>query len=401
MLHNKFRLLNVIFVVFIIILTTRFFNYSNWNPTWAGWCSYFVYGYLAVLVYNNRAYVRRIKSPLSKWVKLYIGLHLPCLITLLIVHGQSPMTEKGMIFSLMLFLFFYYYYLHNTSESAIIRIFTSVGLFIFAIQAVQQFFPGMAAFGVFNPKLDDSTEIIAEVRNGLYRYRLSGIFFALFCLYYYWAQLLNKTTAKSTLLFLVFLASMYLFLTRQIIFATLVTLALSSFFATNKKRRFIMLVTTIMFIVALFAYSEVLFGELISKTHEQMSEDDIRMIAFSVYWERIISNPLTFLFGNGHPAEFNYLQEELRLFTSDIGFVGQMYHYGVLWVLFYLYTLYVMLIRYRKTIPLYVKLFLFGTAINSIMVFPCSSPNEYFIWASIMYICSLHISKNGMHTAER
>lgn len=398
MLQKSFRKKNIIFVVFIIIFTTRFFNYSNWNPTWAGWCSYFVYGYLALSVYNNRAYVRRIKSPLSKWVKLYIGLHLPCLITLLIVHGQNPMEEKGMFFSLILFLFFYYYYLHNTPESVIIRIFTCVGLFIFAIQAVQQFFPGAAAFGVFNPELDNSTEIIAEVRNGLYRYRLSGIFFVLFCLYYYWSQFLNKATTKNTLLFLIFLASMYLFLTRQIIFATLVTLALSSFFATNKKRRFIMLVTTITFIAVMFAYSDVLFGELISKTHEQMSEDDVRILALATYWDRIISNPLTFLFGNGHPAEFNYLQEELRLFTSDIGFVGQMYHYGVLWVLFYFYTLYVMLIRYRKAIPLYVKLFLFGTAINSIMAFPCSAPNEYFIWASIMYICSLYINRHGMQS---
>lgn len=54
----------------------------------------------------------------------------------------------------------------------------------------------------------------------------------------------------------------------------------------------------------IFIYSDALFGELINKTQEQVSEEDIRAIALSVYWDRIISNPLTFFLGNGYPPEF-------------------------------------------------------------------------------------------------
>lgn len=390
MIKKSFKLTNTIFVVFIIIFTTRFFNYSNWNHTLAGWCSYFIYGYFALMTFNNIDRIQQIKSPFSKWVVFYIGLHLLCIITMLINYGQSPLEIKGLIFSLTIFCFYYYYFLYNTKERTIIKIFTSISLCIFAIQIIQQLFPNMAVFGIYNPEIDDSIDGIAEIRNGLYRYRLSGVFFVLFSMYYYWTKLLNKISLKNIIFFIIFFSSMYLFLTRQIMIATLVTLAISSFFVTNKKRKFVILAITFIFIGSIYIYSDALFGELISKTQEQVSEDNIRTMALSIYWDRITQNLLTFLFGNGYPNEFNFLQEEMKLFTSDIGFVGQMYHYGIIWVFFYFYTLYVMIIKYRNIIPLYIRLFLFGTAINSIMVFPCSSPYEFLIWSSIIYICSLY-----------
>lgn len=392
MTKRSFKLSNLIFVVFIIIFTTRFFNYSNWNPTLAGWCSYIIYGYIVLNIYINRDRIQRIKKPFSKWIPILITLHLLCTITMLFYYGQSPLEIKGMIFSLTIFCFYYYYYLHNVHEKTIINIFIGIALCIFAIQVVQQLFPHIAVFGIYNPETDNNINDIAEIRNGLYRFRLSGVFFVLFSMYYYWTKILTRFSLKNIILFVLFFSSMYLFLTRQIMVSTLVTLALSSFFVTNKKRKFIILAIIAIFIGVIYVYSDALFGELISKTQEQASEDNIRTIAFSVYFERITLNILTFLFGNGYPYEFNFLQEEMKLFTSDIGFVGQMYHYGIIWVIFYFYTLYVMIIKYRYIIPLYIRLFLFGTAINSIMVFPCSSPNEFLIWSSIIYICSLHIT---------
>lgn len=394
MIRKSFKLSNIIFVIIIIIFTTRLFNYANWNPTLAGWCSYFLYGYLMLITYNNKSSIQRIRSPFSKWIKIIIGLHLLCIITMFIIYDQSPIEGKTLLFSLMIFFSFYYYHLYNASEKTIIQIFTVIGLCIFAIQIVQQFFPNMAVFGIRNAENNENVEAIAEVRNGLYRYRLSGVFFVLFCLYYYWSELLHKISLKNSVFFFIFFSSMYLFLTRQIMLATLVTLALSSFFVTNKKRRITILAITAVFVGIIFYYSDALFGELINKTQEQASEDNIRAVAFSVYWNRITSNILTFFFGNGYPPEFHSLQENMRLFTSDIGFVGQMYHYGVIWILFYFYTLYVMIIKYRRRIPLYIRLFLFGTAVNSVMVFPCSSPYEFLIWSSIMYICSLYITNN-------
>lgn len=391
MFQKNIGKLNIIFVVFIIVFTTKFFNYSNWNPTLAGWCSYFVYGYIALVVYNNRDIVLRIKSPVSKWIKYYIGLHLLCLIPMFVIYGQSPIEERQMIFSLLIFLFFYYYYLNRISEITIIQIFTGAGLFIFVVQVFQQVFPANAVFGVYDLDSNSSSKVLAEVRNGLYRYRLDGVFFVLFCLYYYWSKLLNRVTIRNVLMFLIFFASMYLFLTRQLMFATMLTLALSSFLVTNKRRRNIILMITVLFIGIVFVYSDVLFGDLIDMTQEQMSGKDIRIMALSAYWKKIISNPLTFFLGNGHPPEFHYFQEELRLFTSDVGFVGEMYHYGVLWVLFYFYTLYYIIVKCRKAIPLYIRLFVFGTAINSIMIFPCRYPYEFFMWISVLYISSLHI----------
>lgn len=401
MLPKRYTLINKIFIYFFILFTTHLFNYANWNTTIAGWSSYFIYAYLVLFVYNNKNKICHIKSPVSKWIKFFIGIPMLCLITRFVLEGVSPYAERSLIFSLLTFLFFYYFYIHHVSEKALVQIFTCIGTLIFIIQIVQQLFPSIAVFGIYNPDNETVNDAIAEIRNGLYRYRIIGISFTLLCLYYYWARICNKIKFKDVILFLMFWVSMYLFLTRQVMFATLVTLTLSSFFISNAKKRYAILALTSILIIVLIIYSDLLFGDLISQTKEQATDEDVRVLALSFYWGKIIENPLSFLLGNGHPDEFVFWQENYHFFTSDIGFVGEMYHYGALWIIFYLYVLYSLLVKYRKVVPFYIKLFLFGTAINSIMIFPYRSAYEYFVWASILYICALHINKRYESTFLR
>ena len=202
------------------------------------------------------------------------------------------------------------------------QIFTCIGTLIFIIQIVQQLFPSIAVFGIYNPDNETVNDAIAEIRSGLCRYRIIGISFTLLCLYYYWARICNKIKFKDVILFLMFLVSMYLFLTRQVMFATLVMLTLSSFFISNAKKRYAILAITIILITVLIIYSDLLFGDLISQTKEQATDEDVRVLALSFYWGKIIENPLSFLLGNGHPDAFVFWQENYHFFTSDIGFVG-------------------------------------------------------------------------------
>lgn len=101
--------------------------------------------------------------------------------------------------------------------NVVINSLTTVAITIFFIQVVQQFLPNMAVFGVYEEELGKSE--VAEIRNGLYRYRLSCQCVTFFCLYYYWQQTLEKYTLKSAILSVILMASIYLTLTRQLIVA--------------------------------------------------------------------------------------------------------------------------------------------------------------------------------------
>lgn len=76
----------------------------------------------------------------------------------------------------------------------------------------------------------------------------------------------------------------------------------------------------------------------------------------------------------------------------DIGIIGEMYHYGFLWVLMYGYMLYLILWKYRKLLPIYIKMYVFGTSVNSLFIFPYRMGMEFMIWSSVLYIASLYIT---------
>lgn len=396
MINLLYKHRNKILIFFFILFTTNFFNYSGWDPTLAGWCSYFIYSYILIVVLKHRCIIKKIHSPFKYWPIHYMALIAISVISGVVMHETSIFSEKGTLTVSLVFLTYYYLYIKKISENDIIILFTIAGLCIFVIQIFQLAFPQNAVFGTFDP--DESRSDVASMRNGIYRFMIGGVFVTLFCLYYYWSKLCEGFKMTRFLMCTVFLISMYLFLTRQIMLATIITLVLSSFFVRNKKIRQYVMLSSILLCIILVAYSETLFGSLLRQTSEEASEDNIRLLSFSFYWNKIISNPVSFLFGNGHPSALMHWQYDLRLFVSDIGFVGEMYYYGLLWILLYFFTIYMIIVKYRRSIPLYLKLFTFGTFINSILVFPYRSAYEYFIWISMIYICSLHISCRNRKT---
>lgn len=386
---NKFVFFSVLFLIF----TTQAFGFIKWNPTLMGQLSYFVYAFIIYcFIARKQCNYRRI--PLNNIVRILIITSCLHIISKIFVHNESILNERQLILGFSTFLLFFIFWNKKIEEKTIIRIMTIVGLSIFSIQIFQQLFPGSAMFGIYNENLMDYTpDDLAEIRNGLYRYRIPGMFVVLFCMYYYWTELFKKTSVKNITLTFVFICSMYLSLTRQIQFASLITLLLSFFIGNrNHNNKKIIFVLAVFLCFTLINYYDVLFGELVEKTSEEANEDNIRVFAFMFYWEKIIDNPISFLFGNGYVNDLSKWQEDLELYTSDIGLVGEWYLYGVIWVIMYFVTLFIILKKYSECIPKYIKLFLIGTSINSILVFPYRSPYEYFVWISVLYICSIHIS---------
>lgn len=382
-----------ILIIAFIFFSTQFFRYADWNPTYAGRCTYFVYAFIMAFVYFYKNNLRVIYAPFKNevWMLLYLFLF-GTIVRLIIYPDSSLYEERYYILAISTFLFYHIYYICNCREHDIIKIFLFISLCIFCIQVFQIAFPEKAVFGIYDEELRNSRKAIAEIRNGIYRFRIPGYFFTLFCIYYYWNKLLLRITQKDVLIFSILLVSMYLYLTRQIIFATFFTLTCSFLFikSSSFKEKSIAVIIACGIIGLYFAND--LFGEFYKKTLQETNTGNIRWVATKFYLEKICSSPFTFLFGNGNPQSLQKWKE-LGLHPSDIGFIGEMFHYGVLWMLFYFYTVYLIVVKYGRMLPLYIKLFVFGTFIDSIMIFPYRSAHEYLVWVSMLYIASLYIGR--------
>lgn len=380
-------------IVVFILFSTQFLRYANWNPTYAGWCSYFINAFIVAYTYIYKDKIQNIRTPFREEMWMLLSLFLFGTIARLIIYPDSSLyEERHYILAYSAFLFYYIYHICDYGEQDIINIFLTISLCIFCIQVFQITFPERAVFGIYDEEIRNSHKAIAEIRNGIYRFRIPGYFFTLFCIYYYWNKLLLRITQKDVLLFSILLASMYLYLTRQIMFATFFTLTCSFLFikSSSFKEKSIAVIIACGLIGLYFASD--LFGEFYKSTLQETNTGNIRWVATKFYWDKICNNPFTFLFGNGHPQSLQKWMG-LGLYPSDIGFIGEMFHYGVLWILFYFYTVYLIIFKYGRMLPLYIRLFVFGTFIDSILIFPYQSAKEYLVWVSMLYIASLYIGR--------
>lgn len=389
----------IIIGVLLLFFFTHFFQYKYWSLEWGGRLNYVISGAILMFFLKSKKYIE--DFPFNNLVKsLFVVAYLH-LFPFIIIYGESVYDARHFLLGYFVFLLYYIFQVGKISERCIISVMTIFGILFFFIQLIQQFVPDSSVFGVYDENrinLNDSD--VAEIRNGLYRFRLPGFFVVLFCLYYYWQNLLKKFEAKHFFLFFCFLCSIYLTLTRQIIFATFVTLIVSFFFKDNKAKRYFPIVV-IFISIFLCLFSDVLFGEFIEKTTDEANKDNVRNLCFLHYWNQVTSDVIPSIFGHGNLKIQEYWQDMFRFYRTDIGLFGEWFLNGLLWILIYFYTIYLVLYKHRETIPLYIKLFVFGTFINSFMVFPYRSRDEFFVWVSMLYCASLYIAgKNDLLVEE-
>lgn len=299
------------------------------------------------------------------------------------------------------FGFYYIFCVRHCSEERIIKSLVVVGLVIFAIQVFQQLYPQYAVFGIYDEErsMRNNYELVEE-RNGLMRFSLGGVNITLMCMYYYWGKILERRSVKNLLIFALFILSMYLFLTRQIIFSSILAFLSTLLFQGKTKNHWKVLFFVVALLLGIALNFESLFGELAESAESEFNTDNIRYASIMYFGEKIFTNPVTILFGNGLGA-MNMDLKDIGLDPTDIGFVGQAFYYGLLWIAVWLYTIYLILFKYGSKLPLYIKLFVLGTSIHSLGMFPYRSASEAAIWAAMLYISSLYIKKDSNFEVKR
>lgn len=390
MKEKIFILINLLF----LLLASHCFSYVNWDPTLGGQVSQLVYLSIFIIYFIIGRKYNHTSIPYQGIVWLLFAIPFLSTFSKVFIYSEPFYDLRTTHFPLVLFLSFFTFWSLNVKENTIIKVLTIFGFAIFAIQLVQILFPDIAVFGIYDPDSDAATweDDVAEVRNGIHRYRIGSYAVTLVCMYYYWCRFLDNITPKRFLFFAIFFASMYFNLTRQIMAASLITLALSFLVRPSTFSQKIKYILGILIFGAIiYSYSDVLFGSLLEQTQdENYGQDNIRVLTYGFYWQQIIEKPLMLIIGHGYIHDIDYWQEFYKFFWSDIGIVGQWFLFGVLWIALYVYIL-ILFIKNRKKVPSYILLYAFATFLCCPMIFPYTSSVSYYIWTCILYISSRSI----------
>lgn len=315
------------------------------------------------------------------------------------LYGQ-PLFKSVMAVSPSLIWLFYFLLPHwKIKESSILKAFLFIALFIVGVQIIQQFtFPDVA-FGVKTPDEIEAGQEIAEKRSGLWRFTIgNNAFYTAVILFALWTGVKWKIRNVSVLIIGILLISVYLTLTRQVLFSMVLTLLLSFFVGKDSINVRALVVGGILFIL-LFKFSNLLFGDLIKMVGEDARKDYVRVLAANFFWNETFQSIPTIYFGHGVARSDSFLQvqekfqEVYHYYTTDVGFIGIMWHYGIIYVIACYDLLYSLFVKWREVIPTYIRLFVLFTGMMSVMIFPMNNPVSYLTWCFLLYICDTYINK--------
>ena len=296
-----------------------------------------------------------------------------------------------------------YFILHykKVSEKTIIFSLTLIGLIVFIIQVLQQIEPSFAIFGVYNEKMIEEKGLnydeIANIRNGLYRFKIIQQHFPYFLFCFYFSRLLLRFKWHLLFLTIIFAASTYLMMTRMFLICMAIS-AIMIFFALRKqiKRKAGVLILIAFLILTLINYSDTLFSDLFDSNNSDIDySGTIRISCLPFIWNHSFENPLLFLIGHGYTSELWDWGEKYGYWYNDLGILGQVYPYGIIWVLIYFRLAYIILFKNKLVIPVYIKGYTFGLlCICFMMTSYGGSLVPTFLWCLILYISDLYLDNN-------
>lgn len=309
---------------------------------------------------------------------------------------------KGLIASSFTWIIYFLLHKYKVSEATVLRIFLYVSFFIVGVQIIQQFTYPRALFGIRsdNNAITGAIQEVAEQRNGIWRFRMHfNSYFTTPILFAAWLWLRQKYKLNIFLVVSLLLVSVYLTLTRQVMVATILAIFLSFFMGTQRMNVKYLLLGLIL-ISGLYIFYDVLFESMAEQTKDE-SQDNIRMLSAAYFWNESIKSPLTFLFGYGTLSGNSPVISSLTNFQllngfyrSDVGFIGQIYERGFLYVMACYYLMYRLLFKLKNNIPLYIRMFVIFTAVMSVMIFPMITPVSNIVWTLLLYVSDLHINKS-------
>ena len=314
-----------------------------------------------------------------------------------IEYGQPIMDGIRGTIPWLLWLSYFFFHHVKISEGSFLKAILYIAFFIASVQIIQQFtYPDI----LFNVPVEDESnpdDELVSSRNGIWRFRLGDVgYFAALTLFFLWDKVKRHISGKSIVFLSVMSISLYLTLTRQIIFSAVMTITASYFMGRKRLGKWGLILIVAVFAIISFNY-DALFGELGKLTEEETTEDYIRILAGQYFFAETFSSVQAAILGHGVAVSGAFLnimtdlQENWHFYISDLGFIGQMWKFGVPYVAICFYLLFSLFFTWKDYIPNYIRLFVLFTTIMSIMIFPMAIGFQFILWSFLLYICDMNI----------
>lgn len=362
--------------------------------------------FLLYYIFVNRDEVKHIATEtlsgiyvLSFSLLLFVSV-IPCYI----YHGQSLYDSIKAIWPFTFILFYFVFYKNNIAEEKLIKLLITIALIKFVILFVQQFtYPDFWFSAYSEGDIDNyGKSYKVEVRSGIYRYLLGIMYIFYFVGFYLTSKLFNSSNKAKyiVLLGLIFLGIYFEQFRYNMVCFLLCWLWM--YYMNNKRDISYFQVLTVLFLLyLLYSNFDLLFGDLKDRTEDDLSDDYIRMLCYSFYLLEYWVGPITMLFGNGYPLgssgygqEIQYYQEEFTFFRVDIGIIGTINIYGIVFLLILMLFIYRIYKKWRF-IDLPYRAFLIWLALMIPLYMPIhySSDTNLFM-AGLLYLIDKSIDRN-------
>lgn len=399
-LQGRQKLYTILIIGYVLLLSNGL-KYYQWNPTYGGWITKAIYLYF--LWFFIRHTSRNPNCHFRSEILLLTFLQFPSMINSWMYFGQTPIQSLNVDLAAFSFITYFMLHYYRVEERTILKAIAFIAVAIVSIQLFQQFSYPNCWFGIYDEEKQSIVKELAEQRNGLWRFRMHiNGFYTCPILFAAWIWLQRKFDSRTLIVCCLLMVSVYLTLTRQVMVACIFAVFMSSFIGEKKSKKGALLLG-LLFIVGLYEYFDVLFSSLSEQTQDESTEDNVRLLSAAYFWDESLKSPLTFLFGYGNEhANSAYgdlisrMSQDYGLYTSDVGFIGQIYEKGLFYVLATYWLFYKIYFKYKKQTPMYVKMMVLFCVPMTPMIFPTISSLGSFAWILLMYIVDLHVNKSQL-----
>ena len=400
--RTQLKRLHILSITLFIVIVYKGMQYAHWGITGMVIERLFYVGFMFCFFFIQ---IKKYKCNFRRDVLMLMILPFLSMINTYYLYAQGIIGSVNAWIGLFTWMIYFLLHKYKVSERSILYALLCISFIILIIQGIQQFTYPEVWFGrrSDNMMLEKGLTEVAEMRNGIWRFRMhNNAYYTVPVLFAIWSGICKKFDMKQAFVVLLLLVSVYLTLTRQVMVSCIFTMVSSLFMFGNNKHKVRVFLITCLLIAGLYVSYEMLFSNLVEQTTEEKTDDNIRVLAALFFWNESTQNPILFLFGHGLPsgssAYTKYILDlrDFGFYTSDIGFIGQIYEAGFLSVFCFYLLAYKLCFKYKEKTPQYIKMFVLFTTIMSPMIFPILAPFQIVVWALLLYVCDLHINNSSL-----
>lgn len=339
------------------------------------------------------------KGAFSTNIVLFIALPYISSIGAYLYHGQSILDSFLTLRMHFYWLFYFVLHYYNVDVNKLVKLMIVIGLVWAILNIVQQFtYP---SYWFYSRSDTADTSIL---RAGVYRFMPFRHQYGMFAIFYFFYQYLRNRKTNNIIYVLVGLAGFYFFGTRQFLAITIISLGVMLLWM-NQGKRFFAMFLFLASVGVLIYFQDILLGKFIELSSEDVNEDNIRLLAydyyFNTYWpddifSRIIGNGHNHSYKGSYAMEISRLEQDLRIYRSDIGIIGSYNKFGLLYVgAIFWYNIKGMRDTYYTQHNRFIKLFFLG----SLLLLPLSV--YYSHQSAIPFFCIItYIVEKGFKLKE-